>query len=182
VKLFRLSKKLLIWLINIIRIKHDPVKYARKLGVKIGADARLVSIHGGTFGSEPYLITLGDHVTVAGNVQFVTHDGGVWVFRKSEPEIDVFGRISIGNNVFIGYGSIIMPGVNVGDNVVIGAGSIVSKDIPSNSVAAGVPAKVLKSIEEYKTQVDRNKTNVKGMDADDKKEVVLKLLGVEENE
>lgn len=57
--------------------------------------------------------------------------------------------ITIGNHVFVGANSVILPGVTIGDNVVIGAGSIVLKDIPSNSIAVGNPCKVIKEKESY---------------------------------
>jgi galactoside O-acetyltransferase len=57
--------------------------------------------------------------------------------------------VEIGDNCWIGAGSIICPGVTIGDNCVIGAGSIVTKDIPANSVAVGNPCKVLRSINEH---------------------------------
>ena len=71
-------------LFELYRAKSNPVAYARSLGVKVGEGARLISVVPGmgTFGSEPYLIELGNHVTVAGDVRFVNHDGGVWVFRR----------------------------------------------------------------------------------------------------
>ncbi len=121
-RLFRLIKSLL----DLYRVKKYPIDYARSLGVTVGDDCRFISIRSGmgTFGSEPYLINIGDHVTIAGNVQFVNHDGGVWVFRDKEPDIDVFGPIVIGDNVFIGYGAIIMPSVTIGSNCVIGAGFV----------------------------------------------------------
>lgn len=59
-----------------------------------------------------------------------------------------YGKVKIGDNVFIGVKSVIMPGVTIGDNVIIGAMSLVTKDIPSNSVAIGQPAKVVKKIED----------------------------------
>lgn len=156
--------------------RRNPVAYARSLGVVIGKDARLINIKpgAGTFGSEPYLIKLGNHVTVTANVQFVTHDGGVWVFRQSEPDIDVFGEIVIGNNVFIGYGAIIMPGVHVGDNVVIGAGAIVTKDIPNNVVVVGVPAKVVFSMDEYHKSTMEKCIRIKHLSPFEKKRVLLK--------
>lgn len=63
------------------------------------------------------------------------------------------GCISIGNNVFIGAGSRILYDTKIGDNVIIGTGSIITKDIPSNSVVAGVPARVIGSFEEYATNM-----------------------------
>src|SRR5687767_986090 len=107
---------------------RDPVAHARSLGVRVGRDCRLISC---VFGSEPYLITLGDHVS-ATNVAFVTHDGGVWVFRDRWPEADLIAPITVGNNVFIGANATIMPGVTIGDNVVIGAHSVVTRDVPSD--------------------------------------------------
>ena|SRR6201989_1175644 len=62
---------------------------------------------------------------------------------------DECGPIVIGNNVFVGTNSVILPGVQIGDNVVIGAGSIVAKNIPSNSIAVGNPCKVIKQKEPY---------------------------------
>ena len=82
---------------------------------------------------------------------FITHDGGVHVLRKltGNKKLDYFGRIKIGNNVFIGNNATIMPGVSIGNNVVIGYGSIVTKDIPDESVVAGIPAKIIETIDEY---------------------------------
>jgi len=114
---------------------------------RVGTDVRLTGFP--NFGSEPFLIEIGSHVTVSANVAFVNHDGGVRVFRQDDPGIHVYGRISVGSYVFIGMGTIILPGVSIGDHCVIGAGSVVTKSIPSGSVAAGVPCRVIKSISEY---------------------------------
>jgi acetyltransferase-like isoleucine patch superfamily enzyme len=131
----------------------------------MGSGCRLINVR---FGSEPYLVSLGDHVSVTDS-QFITHDGGVWVFRDKEPDIDVVAPIKVGNNVFIGACSIILPGVTIGDNVVIAAGSVVSVDIPSNVVAAGVPARPIKSLGEYKASVDEKKLQTKRMGRDAKR-------------
>lgn len=148
----------------------DNVTYARKLGVTVGKNCRILSNPERCFSTEPYLITLGDHVEITGNVQFITHDGGVWTLRdkKGLEKIDVFGRIKVGNNVFIGLGSIILPGVTIGDNVIIGAGSVVTKDIPSNSVVAGVPARFIKSFEEYENSTKLKADFTKGLNAKEK--------------
>lgn len=124
----------------------DPMGYAKSLGVKMGKGCL---IYGSTsFRSEPYLITMGDHVCVTG-ASFITHDGGLFTLRDKFPDGEYFRPIKIKNNVFIGSGSIIMLGVTIGDNVVVGAGAVVTKDIPSNCVAAGVPARPIESHHEY---------------------------------
>jgi len=118
-------------------------------GLKLGRDVRIVGKP--DFGGEPYLITIGDHVTVSSPVEFVTHDGATWVFRD-RPEyrgLQRFGPIEIGSNCFIGTRSVILPGVRIGDNCVVGAGSVVTRSVPDNTVVAGAPARVICTYDEY---------------------------------
>lgn len=126
-----------------------PDVYRKYYGIKIGKNCVFTGKKI-SFGSEPYLIEIGNNVRITADVKFETHDGGVGIFRDEFPGINIFGKIIIGDNSFIGHGSIIMPGVTIGSNVVIGAGSIVTKDIPSDSLAVGAPARVIKHIEDYK--------------------------------
>lgn len=95
-------------------------------------------------GTEPYLISIGDNVHVASQVTFINHDVMDKMYSYMCPDM-VFhkkkGRITIGNNVFIGAGSLILYDVKIGDNVVIAAGSVVTADIPEGTVAGGVPAR-----------------------------------------
>jgi acetyltransferase-like isoleucine patch superfamily enzyme len=131
-----------------------PEVYRRYLGVSIGRDARFTGKI--NFGSEPFLVSIGEHVTLAHNVIFHTHDGGVWLFRKKYPGIHIYGKIKIGNNVFVGTNVIIMPNVTIGDNVIVGAGSIVTKSIESNIVVAGNPARFIKSLKDYEEKSLKN--------------------------
>lgn len=141
-------------MLSIANEYKKPEVYRKYLNVSIGNNARFTGKI--NFGSEPFLISIGDHVTLAHNVTFHTHDGGVWVFREKYPNINVYGKITIGNNVFIGSNVIILPNVNIGNNVVIGAGSIVTKSVESNSVVAGNPAKIIKRVNEYEEKVLKN--------------------------
>ena len=112
-----------------------------------------VSCMGGVnFGSEPYLITLKRNCRISSNVIFVNHDGGTWAIKDTkfdDGKMVKFGAIEIGEGAFIGARSVIMPGVHIGEHSVIGAGSVVTKDIPPYTVACGVPARVVCTLEEY---------------------------------
>lgn len=157
-----------------------PKLFAKNIGVTLGHSCRIVSKR---FGSEPYLIKMGNHVHITKGVEFVTHDGGVWVFRDEIPNCDVFGEIVIGNNVYIGNNSVILPGIKIGDNCVIGANSLVSKSIPSNSVVAGNPIRFIKTLKEYETKIMKYNINSKGLSYGNKKSFILeKNTFLERNE
>lgn len=130
------------------------------------------------FGSEPYLISIGSNCRITYGVKFATHDGGVWTLRKNGimTNADVFGRIVIGDNSNIGWNVIILPGVTIGKNCVIGAGAVVTKDIPDNSIAVGVPAKVIESIEDYRKKVEKKAVMTKCMNPDEKRDYLEKNL------
>lgn len=95
--------------------------------------------------SHCWLISIGDNVTMAPRVHILCHDASTKQFIGYTK----IGRVNIGNNVFIGAESVVLPGVNIGNNVIIGANSTVTKDIPDNTVVVGSPAKVLCSLDEY---------------------------------
>lgn len=100
--------------------------------------------------TRPYLIEIGNHVHIPAYVKILTHGYDVAVIHeKYKCNSGSSGKVKIGDNVFIGMGTIILKGVTIGNNVVIAAGSVVNKDIPDDCVAAGNPAKPIMSIEEY---------------------------------
>lgn len=143
----RKIKKLFINPIHFILDKMNHEKFARKLGVNMGENCHIYGKV--SWGTEPWIITIGNNVHVTAECRFVTHDGATLLFRDKEPSLELTRPIVIGSDVYIGTRSIIMGGVTIGDKVIIGAGSIVTHDIPSNSVAVGVPAKVIKTADEY---------------------------------
>lgn len=122
-------------------------EYFRKQGAQIGKGCSIIPR---SLGSEPYLVKIGDNVTIARDVSFITHDGAAWVFRKEIPNLQVFGKIEIGDNCVIGKGAILFPNIKIGKNSIVGAGSVVISDIPENTVAIGVPARAFGSLDKYK--------------------------------
>lgn len=127
------------------------LRYLRKLGMRIGQrtvvyEPRSVHIDE----SRPWLIEIGSDVQITRGVTILTH-GYEWsVLKGVYGEIlGSAGKVTIGNNVFIGMGSTILKGVTIGNHVIIGAGSLVNKDIPDHCVSAGNPARVIMTLEEY---------------------------------
>jgi acetyltransferase-like isoleucine patch superfamily enzyme len=123
------------------------IKLARKWGVEIGERCIVMNCD---FGTEPYLVTIGNHCLIGPGVQFVTHDAGIWVFKEDHTTPTTkFGPIIVHDNCVIGIRSIIMPDVEIGPNSVVGAGSVVARDVPPNTVYAGNPVKYVESYDEY---------------------------------
>ena len=139
-------KKLFTGLKNLYFVIFPPVliDVYRKMGVQIGKDCKF------QFGviidySHYWLIKIGNNVTLAPNVHILSHDAST----KNDLNFTKIGLVEIKNNVFVGAGSIILPGVIIGENTIIGAGSVVSKEIPANSVAAGNPCRVICKYDDY---------------------------------
>lgn len=114
------------------------------MGMKIGKNFK--RLHGVILDpSHCWLIEIGDNVTMAPRVHILCHDASTKQFLNYTK----IGRVTIGNNVFIGAESVVLPGVTIGDNVIIGANSTVTHDIPEGMVAVGSPARILCTTEEY---------------------------------
>ena len=95
-------------------------------------------------GNYPYLISVGNNVTLS-HCSILAHDASTKMYLGKSK----IGKVVIGNNVFAGYESVILPNVTIGNDVIIGARSVVTKDIPNNSIVAGNPAKVIGKTSEY---------------------------------
>lgn len=93
-------------------------------------------------------VYIGDNVLLAPNVQLYTAGHPLDVKGRVEEGVEFGTTITIGDNVWLGGGVIVCPGVTIGDNTVIGAGSVVTKDVPANVVAAGNPCRVIREIEQ----------------------------------
>ncbi len=131
------------------------VAAAKRDGLKVGEGTILVGDQ--SFGSEPFLIKIGDNCLITDGVKFITHDGSIQVPLISDglnvedvySKKSTFGRINVGDNVFVGVGSIILPSTNISRNSIVAAGSVVKGSFESGVVIGGNPAKVICSLEEY---------------------------------
>lgn len=159
--------------------REIPTKTLVKRGMKLGKN---FSRQQGCFldPTHCFLISIGDDVTMSLRVTVLAHDAST----KKTLGYTKIGQVYIGNHVFIGANSTILPGVSIGDYAVIGAGSVVTHDVPACTVVAGVPARLICSIDEYtaRFQSQMQATNTFGdeyrmlrrLDAE-KKEELLKM-------
>jgi maltose O-acetyltransferase len=133
-----------LWRVYVRWFRRDPARGLRRRGLVVGKNFDMlegVQIDW----SHCWRITIGDDVTLAPSVRILAHDAST----KAYLGYTRIGKVTIGNRVFIGANSIVLPGVDIGDDVIIGAGSIVTHDIPDNTVAAGNPARPLGHTDEY---------------------------------
>ncbi|AWV98049.1 acyltransferase [Arcticibacterium luteifluviistationis] len=161
----KISSRISKWITGLLPLE----KQAKLAGVKIGVNNFIASKF---WGSEPYLIEIGNNCSITDGVKLFTH-GGARAVRKQHPKFDCFGKVAIGNYVYIGTNSLIMPGVSIGDNVLVAAGSVVSKSIPSGYVVGGNPAKIICKLEKYIENNLQYNQNSKGLSGADKKALLL---------
>lgn len=126
------------------------IAYLQKKGVQIGVGTHIDADSCVIDTTRPSLVSIGSNCYINRNFTLLTHDWTSYVFLNSGREfINCSGKVVIGNNVSFGQNVFVLKGVSIGDNCFIGAGSIVTKDIPSNSIAVGAPCRVVMSLEEY---------------------------------
>lgn len=151
-----------------------PVQYARKMGVHFGKNLKIYgTMH---YGSEPWIISIGNDVYLTNNICFITHDGGTLLFRDKVPDLEITKPITIGDHVYIGVNVTIMPGVTIGNNVVVGACSVITKDVPDNCVVAGNPARVIRDIDSYFEKLQQQSLHVGHLPAAEKDKALREIF------
>lgn len=117
------------------------VSKMRETGMKIGDNTHIFS---NIALSEPYLVSIGNNSTISTGVSFITHDASVGVYLGREANSDICGKITVGDNCFIGASSILMYGISIADNTIIASGSVVVKSIlESGCIWGGILLKKL---------------------------------------
>lgn len=137
------------WLKRVLRGEVSTSELV-KMGLKVGKNLNRQGSVKIDF-SHCWLISIGNDVTLAAGVHILAHDASTHYYTGYTK----IGLVEIGDRVFVGAHSIILPNVKIGNDVIIGAGSVVTKDIPDNSVAVGNPARVIAKTHEY---VEKNQT------------------------
>lgn len=180
-------KKLFKFLLGIIKAIQLKIlynistdKYLKKIGINF--------VSGGThlygsvkWGSEPWIITIGNNVHITDNCRFITHDGGTLIYRQYITDLEITKPIVVGNNVYMGVNTVILPGAHIGNNVVIGSCSVVTKDIPDNSVAVGIPARVIKTADDYFEKLQQESLHLGHLKGKEKDKALRKYYGYTKN-
>ena len=162
--------------LNTARLYRDPVRYFRRQGAEIGEGVEIFGANLFTFGSEPYLVSIGNQVTISHNVDFITHDGAMRIARARHPGAYLYGRIHVADDCFLGAHCVLLLGTRVGAGSVIGSGSIVTGEIPPGVVAIGAPAKPVKTVEDYIQSKRHLWVDTGGLTRDAKRELLIRQL------
>lgn len=142
----------------------------KKEGCAIGDNTHIFS----NITAEPYLVTIGDNCTISTDVSLLTHDASIGIFMGREKYSDLVGKISIGNNCFIGNKAIIMYGVSIADNTIVAAGSVVTKSISEPGyIVGGNPARVVGSVSEFISKSESHMLNLHGKSPLAKRKIIM---------
>ena len=150
----------------------------RSRGVRIGSGCWILS---SDFSTEPYLIEIGNRVGIASGTRFVTHEGSAWLLRQRIPNIQVMGRIRVGDDTVIGMDCIILPGTTIGSRCVVGAGSVVKGEVADGTVVAGNPARFLKATSALLNEVESspNRLDIWHLDPTERERRIKAHFGID---
>jgi acetyltransferase-like isoleucine patch superfamily enzyme len=150
----------------------DRGRLLRRTGARIGEGCIFLTTD---LGTEPYLVSIGDHCWISTGILFITHDSATWAIGETRPTCG-FGTISIGSWSLIGARAILLPDTHIGEHSVVGAGSVVRGTFPDRSVIAGVPGRVVSSIDDYAAKALEREIPITSWDRDDLRQELTRHL------
>lgn len=159
-----------------VYFKINPVSCSRYMGVIIGENCKIYGNSPNMWRTEPFLITIGDNVFITNGCKFVNHDGSTLILRKKTPSLELTAPINIGNDVYLGVETMIMPGITIHNNVIVGARSIVTKDVEENSVIVGIPARKIKTVDQYHEEIKKRLLGIGHLDRDAKEKELKRIF------
>lgn len=176
-------RRLVFFVEYYVHCHASKIEYLRLLGARIGERCSIYT-DPHNFGTEPWLVEIGDGVTLGQGVQLITHDGTSRIFRDRLPGMSPFGNrfgtIVIRDHCFIGNNAILLPGVEIGPDSAVGAGSVVTRSVPPRTIVAGNPARPIKTLDEYVESYRQRMVPLEATDRDAlRKELTAKLWGHE---
>lgn len=155
------------------KLRHNDIEvmndYFRKAGMRIGKGCNICC---NIMNTEPYLISIGEHVTISGGVSLITHDNSISKVMKDKT--DFVGPITIGNNCFVGANTTILLGVELADNVIVAAGSVVTKSfLEKDIIIGGNPAKKIGTWDKFREKYADTSVFLNGLSSEDRKNEIL---------
>lgn len=147
-------EKLGYWIAKIqsklLHSQEPMLHFYRRGGVKIGKNCLICS---NILTKESHLLEIGNNVTISTNVTFITHDNSAKLLFGDRG--DLFGKIKVGDNCFIGENSCLLYGVELGNNIIVAAGSVVTKSFDEeNIIIGGNPARKISTWEKYQEKYE----------------------------
>ena len=126
---------------------EEYTEFLRRHG-KLYAIGSNCSILPSTIFADPAYVRIGNNVHFS-SCTLIGHDGSIAMLNRAyNVKLDSVGKIDIGDNVFIGYGAIILPNVTINSNAIVGAGAVVTKDVAEGDIVAGIPARPIGRVED----------------------------------
>jgi hypothetical protein len=170
--------RLVRWKLLMFLSNERRVEKLRAYGVRIGERCLVYTTH---FSTEPYLVKIGNHVAISAGTEFVTHDAAGWLFEASDPEMDVFGTIEVGDNTYFGTNCTVLPSTRIGADCVIGSGSVVRGVVPDGSVVMGNPARVVMKTSLFRHLLvnHKHRLDTRNLPPAEKEKVLRRHFGLE---
>ncbi len=160
-----------------IHCRANMTRYLRFLGARIEERCSIYTAPH-NFGTEPWLIEIGDDVTLGQGVLLITHDGASRLFRDNMPGTNNLDTIVIRDNYCVGNNATLLPGIEIGPDSVVGTGSVVTRTVPPRTIVAGNPARPIKTLDEYIESYPKRMVPLDATDRDAlRKELTVKLWG-----